>query len=244
MNAKPGGLTRNIIKRNYALITPDGYVASVFPGWTNCTPYVLISAALGAGLSQFLITLDAKGQGMGETGLDEWFLYVTAGKLKCNGKVLAEGGFAFLPPGTQYEVLAVMKQTQLLVFKKTYEPLAGHKTPAFFTGDEKNVPETPFLGDKHARLKTLIPDSPAMDLAVNIFTYDPGATLPFVETHVMEHGMLFLSGGGVYRLDADWHPVTAGDAIWIAPYCPQWFIAAGPEPARYIYYKDVNRIPQ
>ena len=80
-------------------------------------------------------------------------------------------------------------------------------------------------------------------MAINIFTYDPGATLPFVETHVMEHGMLFLAGGGIYRLDADWHPVTAGDAIWIAPYCPQWFIAAGPEPARYIYYKDVNRLP-
>ena len=89
----------------------------------------------------------------------------------------------------------------------------------------------------------LIPDTPAADMAVNIFTYDPGATLPFVETHVMEHGMLFLAGGGVYRLDADWHPVTKGDAIWIAPYCPQWFIAAGPEPARYIYYKDVNRLP-
>ena len=49
--------------------------------------------------------------------------------------------------------------------------------------------------------------------------------------------------GGVYRLDADWHPVAAGDAIWIAAYCPQWFIAAGPGPARYIYYKDVNRLP-
>ena len=102
MNAKPGGLTRNVLKRNYALITPDGYVPSVFPGWTNITPYVLISAALGAGLSQFLITLDAKGSGIGETGLDEWFLYVVAGRLKCNGKVLAEGGFAFLPPGTSY----------------------------------------------------------------------------------------------------------------------------------------------
>ena len=80
-------------------------------------------------------------------------------------------------------------------------------------------------------------------MAVNIFTYDPGATLPRVETHVMEHGMLFLTGGGVYRLDADWHPVAAGDALWIAAYCPQWFIAAGPEPARYIYYKDINRLP-
>ena len=113
----------------------------------------------------------------------------------------------------------------------------------FLPATKVTFAETPFLGDKHLRLKILIPDSLATDMAVNIFTYDPGATLPFVETHVMEHGMLFLSGGGVYRLDADWHPVTAGDAIWIAPYCPQWFIASGPGPARYIYYKDVNRLP-
>jgi len=140
-------------------------------------------------------------------------------------------------------VRGALANSQLLVFKKAYEPLPRKKPRAFFTGDEKDIPETPFLGDEHARLKTLIPDSLAADLAVNIFTYDPGATLPFVETHVMEHGMLFLAGGGVYRLDADWHPVTAGDAIWIAPYCPQWFIAAGPQPARYIYYKNINRPP-
>ena len=243
MNPKLG-LTRNVLKRNYALITPDGYVPSVFPGWKNCTPIVLISAALGAGLSQYLISLDTNSTGTGQTEGDEWFLYVVTGKLKVNGTMLTAGGFAFLPPQTKYEIRGAAKVSSLLVFRKTYEPLAGHKTPEFFTGNERDVAETPFLGDKHARLKTLIPDSPAADMAVNIFTYDPGATLPFVETHVMEHGMLFLSGGGAYRLDADWHPVTAGDAIWIAPYCPQWFIAAGPEPARYIYYKNVNRLPR
>ena len=240
MNPKLG-LTRNVIKRNYALITPDGHVPSAFPGWTDSTPYVLISAALGAGLSQYLIALDLKSAGAGDTGNDEWFLYFVAGKAKVNGAALAEGGFAYLPPGTKYDIGGAAKDSRLLVFRKTYEPLAGHAAPAFFTGNESNVTETPFLGDKHARLKMLIPDSLRADMAVNIFTYDPGATLPFVETHVMEHGMLILSGSGVYRLDADWYPVTAGDAIWIAPYCPQWFIAAGPEPARYIYYKDVNR---
>jgi (S)-ureidoglycine aminohydrolase len=243
MNPKDG-FTRNVIKRNYALITPDGYVASVFPGWTDCTPIVLISTALGAGLSQFLISLDVKSIGAGETGNDEWFLYVVAGKLNVNSVALTEGGFAFLPPRTKYEIHGAVKDSKLLVFKKTYEPLAGQKPLAFFTGNEKEIPETPFLGDKHARFKTLIPDSLATDMAVNIFTYDLGATLPFVETHVMEHGMLFLAGSGIYRLDADRHPVTAGDAIWIAPYCPQWFIADGPSPARYIYYKDVNRMPK
>ena len=78
-------------------------------------------------------------------------------------------------------------------------------------------------------------------MAVNIFTYQPGATLPLVETHIMEHGLLMLKGQGIYRLDADWHPVQAGDVIWMAPYCPQWFVATGPAPASYIYYKDVNR---
>ena len=89
----------------------------------------------------------------------------------------------------------------------------------------------------------LLPEDLSFDLAVNIFTYQPGATLPFVETHIMEHGLLMLSGQGIYRLDADWHPVKAGDVIWMAPYCPQWFVAMGPTPASYIYYKDVNRAP-
>jgi (S)-ureidoglycine aminohydrolase len=243
MNPKIG-LTRTVVKRNYALLAPDGHVPSVFPGWSNCTPVVLISSALGAGLSQYLISLDVKSAGIGETGDDEWFLYVVAGKLKVNGGALGEGGFAFLPPKSKYGVHNAVRDTCLLIFRKTYEPLAGQKPLKFFTGNEKEIAEMPFLGDKQARLKTLIPDSLATDMAVNIFTYDSGATLPFVETHVMEHGMLILSGSGVYRLDGDWHPVTTGDAIWIAPYCPQWFIAAGPQPARYIYYKDVNRLPK
>ncbi len=243
MNPKLG-LTRNVIKPTYALITPDGHVASVLPGWTDCTPHVLISAALGAGFSQYLIKMDAKSAATGDTENSEWFLYVITGKMKVNGAALAEGGFAFLPPNTQYEVRGTAKDSRLLIFRKTYESLTGHKPPAFFSGNEKDIAEAPFLGDKALRLKLLIPDTLGADMAVNIFTYDPGATLPFVETHVMEHGMIFLAGGGVYRLDADWHPVTAGDALWIAPYCPQWFIASGPQPARYIYYKDINRLPR
>jgi (S)-ureidoglycine aminohydrolase len=243
MNPKIG-LTRNIIKRTYALITPDGHVASVLPGWTDCTPHVLISAALGAGFSQYLIKMDANSVGLGNTENSEWFLYVIAGNIKANGASLTEGGFAFLPPNTKYEVHGAAKDSRLLVFRKTYELLASHKSPQFFSGNEKDIAEAPFLGDQALRLKLLIPDSLGADMAVNIFTYDPGATLPFVETHVMEHGMIFLAGGGVYRLDADWHPVTEGDTIWIAPYCPQWFIASGPKPARYIYYKDVNRLPR
>jgi (S)-ureidoglycine aminohydrolase len=240
------GLTRTIVKSSYALIAPDGYVGSALPGWSQCKAIVLISATLGARFSQYLITLEADGRGEGETSGDSWFFFVVAGAATINGASLSQGGFAYLPPGERYAASAQAGGATLLVFRKVYEALPGHQSseaPRFFSGHEGEVAEAPLLVDPHARLKVLIPDTPAADMAINILTYDPGATLPFVETHVMEHGMLFLAGGGIYRLDADWYPVTAGDAIWIAPYCPQWFIAAGPEPARYIYYKDVNRLP-
>jgi (S)-ureidoglycine aminohydrolase len=236
------GLTRNIVRRNYALLTPDGYVPSVLPGWSRCTPFVIISAGLGAKLTQIVIDLEADGTGSADTGAEEYFFYVVAGQGTCNGQELEVGGYAYVPPNSHYQFASIQPKTRLLIFSKTFQ--AGPSDlPKSFVGREQDAPEAPFLGDPQARLKTLLPDSPAMDMAVNLFTYDPGATLPFVETHIMEHGILFLEGSGVYRLDADWHPVQTGDALWIAPYCPQWFIAAGPQPARYIYYKDVNRMP-
>lgn len=238
------GLTRNVIRSNYALLSPDGQVPSEVPGWTNARICVLISAALGAGFSQWLVDFVEKGQGHGATGDHTWFFFVVRGAAQLNGTTLPSGGFACIPAGHHYDLASVAADTQLLVFRKRYEPLEGTPAPEVFVGNESEVPGEPFLGDPRARLKTLLPGGHAGDFAINIFTFEPGATLPFVETHVMEHGMYFLAGSGVYRLGDDWHPVQNGDALWIAPFCPQWFIAAGPSPARYLYYKDVNRLPR
>jgi (S)-ureidoglycine aminohydrolase len=73
--------------------------------------------------------------------------------------------------------------------------------------------------------------------------YQPGASLRMVEMHVMEHGLIMLEGGGIYHLGNSWYPVTAGDFIWMAPWCPQWFGAIGKVPAKYLIYKDWNRHP-
>jgi hypothetical protein len=54
---------------------------------------------------------------------------------------------------------------------------------------------------------------------------------------------LMLEGSGIYRLGDSWYPVTAGDFIWMAPWCPQWFGAIGKVPAKYLIYKDWNRHP-
>jgi (S)-ureidoglycine aminohydrolase len=239
----PAGTTRTTVRRNYALIAPDSHVPSVEPGWTNTGVFILVSPAMGARLTQTLYVMEDGARGAGHTGADAHFYYVVAGVCRFNGRELATGGFAFVPPGGTWEITGG-SGTRLLLFAKTYEVLPGVAAPAPLFGDEREIASQPFLGDPAARLQALLPDGAAFDLAVNIFTYDPGGTLPFVECHVMEHGMLILEGAGVYRLGDDWHPVQAGDALWLAPYCPQWFVAMGKNPARYIYYKDVNRAPR
>ncbi|MEO8173857.1 MAG: cupin domain-containing protein, partial [Sediminibacterium sp.] len=133
--------------------------------------------------------------------------------------------------------------TQLLSFHKKYMRLDHYEVPNVIFGDAAKVEGPVYLGDPSLRLQVLLPDDLSFDMAVNIFTYDPGGHLPFVETHIMEHGLLYLQGQGIYMLDQQWYPIKKGDSIWMAPYCAQWFTAMGKEPAVYIYYKNINRFP-
>jgi (S)-ureidoglycine aminohydrolase len=239
------GATRNVVTDRYALLTPAGFVPSVLPGWEDATCVVLISPAMGARFCQFLITLGKDGNGRGNTGKTEYFAYVLEGNasvtLDAKRNRMEAGSFAYIPPGKDIHFQG--SNAKLLIFQKNFVPLAGTEPPKTVIGHQREVKGQPFLGNEDARLQVLLPDNQQFDMAVNIFTYQPGATLPFVETHVMEHGLVMLSGQGVYRLDADYHPVQAGDVIWMGPYCPQWFVAMGKTSASYIYYKDVNRDP-
>ncbi|MEJ0089022.1 MAG: (S)-ureidoglycine aminohydrolase [Limisphaerales bacterium] len=243
---KSSGSTRTVVRPLYALLTPDGFVASNLPGWKNVTAIVNISPVMGARFSQMHITFGENGTGEGNTGALELFVFILEGRgtVKIAGKKtdLKAGGYVFIPPRINFH-FSGDKETKLVVFQKKFEPLTGKKISGIIVGHEKEIPSQPFLGNKDARLQVLLPDKMEFDLAVNIFTYQPGATLPFVETHVMEHGLLMLRGKGIYRLDEARHPVKAGDVIWMASFCPQWFIATGKTPASYIYYKDVNRAP-
>ncbi len=242
------GFTRTVVKRNYALITSDGFVPSVLPGWKNCVVIIHIAPVMaGPRFAQLTITLEETSTGSGNTGALEHFYYVQTGECvaQANGKKqeLIAGSYLFLPPKTKFIFSGASKGTKLIVFQKKFEPLAGEKTPGVLVGHANAIEGKPFLGHEDARLQVLLPDHPSFDLAVNIFTYDPGATLPFVETHIMEHGLLMLAGQGIYRLGAERYKVAAGDIIWMGSYCPQWFIAQGKAKSSYIYYKDVNRSP-
>jgi len=245
--SEPFGFTRNVVKERYALLTPSGFVPSALPGWEKAVGNVLIAPAMGANFSRLLIALESDGQGRGNTGANQYFVYLLDGAasimLDEKKHRLEAGSYAYLPSGKDVHIRSGRAGTRVLIFQKQYQPLPGVAKPAPIAGHEREAKGQPFLGNEDARLQVLLPDQPAFDMAVNIFTYQPGATLPFVETHIMEHGLMMLRGQGIYRLDADWHPVQTGDVIWMAPYCPQWFVAMGKTPASYIYYKDVNRDP-
>ena len=165
--------------------------------------------------------------------------------MKAGGQthILAPGGFAYLPQGAEHTVRAVSR-SRAAVIEKPYESLdAEEQIPEIVVGNEAVIPAVALMGDDSLRVRSLMPDGPAYDFAVNTMTYDPGAALSMVEIHVMEHGLLMLEGGGIYKLGDSWYPVEAGDFIWMGPWCPQWFGALGKRPAKYLIYKDWRRHP-
>lgn len=243
----PNGTTRTKVSERYALIAPDGHVPSTLPGYRGAMVNVIISPAMGANVTQLLVTFGEDGGVTGHSEDVESFIYVMEGdcvvEVDDHAEALEEAGFAFLPAGSDWEIERPEPGTRLTIFQRFYDENedAGDPPPVF--GNANQIQGHPFLGDPDAVLKTLLPENLAFDMAVNLFTFQPGARLPFVETHMMEHGLMMIEGEGIYRLDSEWFPVCAGDAIWMAPYCPQWFAAIGKSPASYLYYKDVNRNP-
>lgn len=238
------GNTRTHVAQDHALITPDTNVRAPLPGWSNSTCIVHISPEIGARFKEYTVEMQAGGVGEMKLLGVERFVYVLQGELslEAEGKThaLKPASYAFLPPDMPHRLVA-QTEARLLVIDKPFQSLIGVDLPELIVGYEPAVGRTPLGNDPTLQVQTLLPDHPRFDLAVNIMNFDIGAHLPFVETHVMEHGLVFLQGGGVYRLSGSWYTVQQGDVIWMASYCPQWFGALGRESARYLIYKDVNR---
>jgi (S)-ureidoglycine aminohydrolase len=239
------GTTRSRLHRSHALITPESFVRSDLPGWERSQGVILIAPRIGARFVQYLALMEPGGRSAPPPEGVERVLYVLEGQVALSwpGKpdcTFESGGFAYCPSGAA-PALRALSPCRLNIFEKKYLPRAEVPLPDVIAGNESQIAGAPFLGDPHAVLKVLLPTDSRFDLAVNVFTFQPGAALPLVEMHVMEHGLLMLEGQGVYRLADEWYPVREGDVIWMAPFCPQWFVAMGKTPARYLYYKDVNR---
>lgn len=242
-------LSRSVVESDHAVITGDGFVNSKVPGWDNCEVNVVINEAMGANFCQLLITLETAGKLEGKTKESQIFFYVLEGscevKVDNQNKSLDKGSYVYVPVGKDYLFSKAEAGTKILTFHKVYEPLEGFPVPEIIINSDSTVEQHIYCDDPNLLMQNLLPEQEnlSFDMAVNIFTYNPGANLPFVETHIMEHGLMYLQGQGIYRLADKWYPIKKGDCIWMAPYCPQWFGALGTEPAVYIYYKNVNRFP-
>lgn len=238
------GATRSSLKSDHLLQTPDTFVRTPLPGAEGVEFIVHAGPRLGAGFTQMTAEFTVGGT-LGPAPAQR-FLYVLEGEVafETGGQhhLLKRGGYAYLPHGIAHSARAT-SAARVVVIEKPYVPNDGGPGPEVVAGNESTVKDVSLMGDSALRVRSLMPDGPAYDFAVNTMTYDPGAALSMVEMHVMEHGLLMLEGGGIYRLGDSWYPVEAGDFIWMAPYCPQWFGALGKRPAKYLIYKDWRRHP-
>jgi (S)-ureidoglycine aminohydrolase len=127
--------------------------------------------------------------------------------------------------------------------RKAYEAVEGLDAPDVVVTNENDVAPIAMPDTNGGWATTRFVDMADMrhDMHVTIVTLQPGAVIPFAETHVMEHGLYVLEGKAVYRLNQDWVEVEAGDYMWLRAFCPQACYAGGPGPFRYLLYKDVNR---
>jgi (S)-ureidoglycine aminohydrolase len=177
----------------------------------------------------------------------EGVLFVVEGEanvtIESKSHVLRPGGYAFLPPGCDWSLSnSGDVPVRFHWVRKRYEAVEGIEKPTAFVTNEQDEPIRwmPDTRDTWGTTRFVDPTDLRHDMHVNIVTLEPGAVIPFEETHVMEHGLYVLEGKAVYRLNRDWVEVEAGDFMWLRAFCPQ-ACYAGPSRFRYLLYKDVNR---
>ncbi len=249
---------RAVFTESYAFI-PRGVmtdiVTSALPFWEKTRAWIIARPLSGFAetFSQYIMEV-LPGGGSARPELDrgaEGALFVLEGALTLTfageTHVLEPGGFAFLPPGMEWTAFNQgTEATRFQWIRKSYEPVEGLGLPDPLVVNEKNIKNWP-MPDTMGRWTTtrfFDHDDMRLDMHVTIVNLLPGAEIPFMETHVMEHGLYVLEGKGVYRLNRDWIEVEAGDFMWLRAFCPQACYAGGPGRFRYLLYKDVNRHPR
>jgi (S)-ureidoglycine aminohydrolase len=239
--------SRSITKPGlYAILPRADRVESTLPNFRDAEAQVMTTPALGAKFVEYELLISVNGGTINpvDDGL-EHFLFVLEGSVEFETRgqkhELATGGYVWLPPGMAYSLANTGNTlSRMLWLRRRYEEVEGVSIPDPIIANEEDVPALP--EDTYLE-KHLIPydDNLGFDMAFNLLIFEPGVHFSFVESHIMEHGLYMLDGRGIYYLNGDYIEVQKDDYIYMAPYCPQYFIATGWETGRYILYKDVNR---
>lgn len=246
---------RAVFTEAYAVIpkgTMRDIVTSFLPFWDQTRLWVISRPLSGFAetFSQYIMEVQPGG-GSDHPEADpeaEGVLFVVEGTatLRVNGQTheLTPGGYAYLPPSSGWTLRNDGPETLRFHWvRKAYEPVEGLDTPDVLILNEQDIAPTvmPGTDGKWATTRFVDPSDLRHDMHVTVVTFEPGAVIPFLETHVMEHGLYVLEGKAVYRLNNDWVEVEAGDYMWLRAFCPQACYAGGPGRFRYLLYKDVNR---
>jgi (S)-ureidoglycine aminohydrolase len=254
MPVKPGrlapgafGHNRGVVKRNYAVMPPEGIMDSYLPRWERTVVRFQAAPQLGARFAQARLEIEPGG-GVREPFADELerFFFVSEGQIELTiegeSSPLVREGFAYLPPGVRFSVRNNRAVPAAVIgLKRPYESV-GLPVPEFIVSHRAKVEKVNHNGTEGRTWEHLLPHGDMrFDMEMNILSFAPGAHFPDVETHINEHGLVMLQGQGMYLLDQDWHEVWEGDFIWMGPYCPQLFYPTGWTPSAYLLYKDVNR---
>ncbi len=239
--------SRSITKPgSYAILARADRVESTLPQFKGVEAQIMTTPALGAKFAEYELLLNPGGKTVApiNDGL-EHFLFVLEGavEFETGGQKhqLDAGGYVWLPPHVAYSLDNTGDAlARMLWLRRRYEKVEGIAIPEPIISNEKDVeaiPEDTYV-EKH-----LIPydNELGYDMAFNLLIFTPGIHFSFVESHIMEHGLYMLDGRGIYYLNGDLIEVQKDDYIYMAPFCPQYFVASGWETGRYILYKDVNR---
>ncbi len=243
-------MTRSVVKKeNYVLLEPDGLVKNAIPGYENCDVTILGSPAMGATFADYLVTAKAGGKNMGIGGEGiESFLYVISGEVTVKNDdqeaTLTEGGYIFSPEGNKIAFENKSGQdAKMYVYKRRYDRIEGYSAHTV-VANVNDMEWVEYEGMNNCHIKDLLPAAGdfGFDMNMHILKFKLGASHGYIETHIQEHGMYFLSGKGMYRLDDEWVPVKKGDYVFLDAYVPQACYAVGrEEDFAYIYSKDCNR---
>jgi (S)-ureidoglycine aminohydrolase len=246
---------RAVFTDAYAVIpkgTMRDIVTSFLPFWEDTRLWVLARPLSGFAetFSQYIMEV-APGGGSQRPESDpdaEGVLFVLEGgaALQVDGQThkLTPGSYVYLPAGSDWTLRndgdAMLRFHWI---RKAYQPVDGLAHPRVIVSHDAEVAPTemPDTDGAWSTTRFVDPSDLRHDMHVTIVTLQPGAVIPFLETHVMEHGLYVLEGKAVYRLNQDWVEVEAGDFMWLRAFCPQACYAGGPGPFRYLLYKDVNR---
>lgn len=230
---------------SYAILPKAFCVPGPLPEWKDTKCYFLCTPSMGAKFLECRLKIFRDG-GTKETYISpyESFFYVISGEIcfTIQGKKyeMEKEGFCYIPPLVDFEVLnSKCEEASLLWIRKKYIPTKFYSVPNVKVSSILDLPVKKTTAEK---VQMCLPeDDLRYDMGCNIMAFDPGVTFPCTEMHVFEHGEYVLDGRASIFLNGTHHEMMPEDFVYINAFTPHYVTTYGPEPMRYLLYKDLSR---